>query len=82
MCTLVYVYVMQIQKYNFLPQVEKDCELTSICGWFDCLFDPISEKLSTSPYCIPTHWAQTNFYLKQPLKVRFIVIFMFLLVLL
>lgn len=55
---------------DFSCEVVKDCELTSICGWFDCSFEPISEKLSTSPYSIPTHWAQTNFYFKQPLKVE------------
>ncbi|CAH1393308.1 unnamed protein product [Nezara viridula] len=55
---------------DFSCEVVKDCELTSICGWFDCSFEPIPEKLSTSPFSIPTHWAQTNFYLKRPLKVE------------
>jgi len=39
------------------------------CVWFDCIFEPKTVVLSTSPSAPPTHWKQTIVMLPQPLPI-------------
>uniref|UniRef100_A0A1B6C1N1 type I protein arginine methyltransferase n=2 Tax=Clastoptera arizonana TaxID=38151 RepID=A0A1B6C1N1_9HEMI len=57
-------------KSSFSLVVTKDCDLTALVGFFDVFFDlPAPVAFSTGPFAKPTHWKQTVFLLKQPLRV-------------
>ena len=47
-------------------------KITAIGGSFDTKFAQMknSVNLSTSPWCKPTHWKQTVFYLEKPISVK------------
>lgn len=47
-------------------------ELTALIVWFDVSFDGPEERivLSTSPFEKETHWAQTIFYLPEPVQLE------------
>jgi len=57
-------------KYTF--QIQKTDTIHAIVGWFDAYFENLKEpiKLTTSPYCKPTHWKQAIFYLNEPIQAK------------
>jgi len=56
---------------EFMLTIDRDCELTGICGFFDTFFDLSEEAVmfSTGPGSQPTHWKQTVFYFHSLLGV-------------
>ena len=57
---------------NFQLNINQDCELTGVCGYFDIFFDMPESPImfSTGPNVKPTHWKQTVFYLPEKIPVR------------
>lgn len=57
---------------NFQLNINQDCEITGLCGYFDIFFDmpEVPVMFSTGPNVKPTHWKQTVFYLPEKMSVR------------
>jgi len=57
---------------DFELEINCDSKITAIGGSFDTKFAQMknSVNLSTSPWCKPTHWKQTVFYLEKPISVK------------
>ncbi|TRY75107.1 hypothetical protein TCAL_00624 [Tigriopus californicus] len=57
---------------KFEMAILRDCELTSVAGYFDSFFDLEDEPVmfTTGPHGTPTHWKQTVFYLKERMPVK------------
>lgn len=57
-------------EYELVFNCDDRCH--AIVTWFDTDFKDLTNPivLTTSPYCVPTHWKQVVFYLEKELIVR------------
>ena len=57
---------------QFELEILKDCNITSIGGYFDTIFAQMKNPvtLSTSPWTTGTHWKQTVFYLEEKIPAK------------
>lgn len=54
---------------DFSFEVNKECTVHGISGWFDAFFNGTNKAvaLSTSPFKAPTHWYQTRLLFLYPI---------------
>ncbi len=58
--------------HKYSLKITKNETIHALVAWFDAHFTNLTEpvRLTTSPYCKPTHWKQTIFYLNEPINAK------------